>query len=301
MSSHADRTIQAPLAPTAPLRIGFVNLMPNPVDPIRDFSSLFAEYAGQNIEIVDLTPTPDSITTDVDRLAYRRENMTPLSTIATQNLDGLILTGFGKEDVAFENLKFWDEVTDALDHAQQQGIPVYASCWGSHAALYHHHGVTKTCDMTDKISGVFAQTVIAPKHPLMMGVPETINMPVSRYGRSNDGAMANNESLIVLAKSDETGISIATDGRVTYVTGHPEYPSTALAGEYHRDAVANTPHLRVPEGVFVNDDPARGYLAASWKKASGTFIKNWIQQVADAKATRAPTIFSQASALNHGG
>ncbi|HPF77701.1 MAG TPA: homoserine O-succinyltransferase [Alphaproteobacteria bacterium] len=265
------------------LKIGFINLMPTPIDPVRDFSKLFAKYADHDIHVVDFTPTPDFITTDVARHNYRKTHQLDLSKLAAENPDGLILTGFGKEDVPFESLKFWDEVTTALDIAEDRNIPVLASCWGSHAALYHHHGVGKTWDMTDKISGVFKQHVIERDHHLMQGVDASFTMPVSRYGRSSEDNIVHNSSLVILAGSPETGSAVVTDGRILYLTGHPEYPEEALANEYLRDKQAGVAHLRVPENVFVNDCPNSGIQPISWAENSGRLLGNWVQSVHGAK------------------
>ena len=110
-------------------------------------------------------------------------------------MDGLILTGYGKEDLAFEDIRFWTKITKSLDHAQEQHIPLLASCWGSHATLYHYHKLNKAYIPEDKISGVFKQSVTRPNHPFMKGIPKTLSIPVSRYGRSCDIAIKGNRNI----------------------------------------------------------------------------------------------------------
>lgn len=271
------------------LRIGFVNLMPNPADPVRDFAKLFAQQDEHAVKILDFSPTPDLITTDSDRLTYRNEHQLPLSELAFHNLDAIVLTGFGKEDLRFEDLKFWPEVREALDVAKAENLPVLASCWGSHAALYHHYGVEKTWDMTHKISGVFRQLNTAPDHPITRGIGEDLTMPVSRYGRSDDSAIEDHADLDVLARSPETGVSVVSDGRILFLTGHPEYPAEALADEFRRDAKQGVAHLNVPENVFVNDDPSADVLPSSWKDAAAKLAINWLNSVATAKRTNTPS------------
>lgn len=265
------------------LRLGFMNLMPNPLDPVRDFGVLIGKNTAHNIHLLDFTPTPSLITQDPRRRTYRTENLMPSDRIPAEQLDALILTGFGKEDVPFEKLKFWDEVTSALDTAQQQNIPVLASCWGSHAALYHHHNVEKHCDMHNKISGVFAQKVRVTGHLLMRNIGDAITMPVSRYGRSNDRNINSHPKLKTLAGNLDTGAGIVTDGRVLYLTGHPEYPVNALPDEYMRDKKNNVPHTSIPKNVFQNSDPTKPFFPISWEQASGHLIANWIKSVQENK------------------
>ena len=282
-----ERLLSPIVADSDTLRVGFVNLMPSPADPVRDFATLLAAQGSHTVELLDFTPTPDSITTDADRLAYRSNHLTPLAEIDRHSVDAIILTGFGKEDVAFEDLRFWHEITAVLDYAEEQDIPVLASCWGSHAALYHHYDVEKGWDLKDKISGVFAQSNVRPDHPVMQGVEARFTMPVSRYGRSDDMAIANNPKLEVLASSDETGVSVVSDGRILFLTGHPEYPAEALPNEFHRDAAKKVPYLSVPKNVFEGDNPDREALPASWRESSEKLARNWLDSVASKKAEKA--------------
>jgi homoserine O-succinyltransferase len=269
------------------LRVGVVNLMPKPADPVRDFATLLAAQGNHTVQLLDFTPTPNSITTDDDKLAYRNDHLIPLAQISDQRPDAIILTGFGKEDVAFEDLRFWHEIKAVLNYAEEHDIPVLASCWGSHAALYHHYGVEKGWDLRNKISGVFKQSNAQPDHPIMQDVDATFTMPVSRYGRSDDTAISESRKLQILASSNETGVSVVSDGRILFLTGHPEYPAEALPNEYHRDAAAGTAHLAVPKNVFEGDDPNHEVLPASWRQSAEKLARNWLDSVADKKAEKA--------------
>ncbi len=260
------------------LKIGVINLMPDPTHPIHDFGILFARHAQQDIQLLDFSPTPDKIRNDRRAIA-RRKMMIHIDELVYAKPDAIILTGYGKEDIAFEDLKFWSEITGALDYAKINGTPVLASCWGSHAALYHHHNVQRYYAAEDKISGIFSLNVEDSQHPIMTGIPDVIDAPVSRYGRSDDDTIRENSEITVLASSDDTGIAIATDERVLYLTGHPEYADEAIADEYRRDLKAETPHLKVPLNVFINNDPDQNLLPNSWKDASGQLIRNWVNVV----------------------
>lgn len=281
-------------AGTGALNLGIINLMPNPVDPVRDFAAACA-HTDQDIAIYEFAPDPAQ-TKDPDRKSYRADYCEKITDIHKFKIDRAILTGFGVEDVPFEKLPFWSEVENGLDHIQENKIPLLASCWGSHAALYHYHKVDKTWDMTDKISGHFTQTVRDASHPLMQSIGSDFVMPVSRYGRSDDQQIREKSALSVLAENDQTGASIVVDDHVTYVTGHLEYAITAVADEYRRDLKNNVPHTKIPVDVFVNDDPEQGLLTINWEHAQKTFFGNWISQATDVSANKnqAPTL--QASA-----
>lgn len=268
-----------------PLRVGFINLMPKPVDPVVDFGTLFAGQNAHNVQIIDFGPTPTLYSKTPEKQALRK-HLRPLRDLAEHNLDGIILTGYGKEELAFETINFWKEVETALDHVKEKKIPMLASCWGSHAALHYYHGVHKDYDMSDKISGIFEQAVLQKNHPFMHNISDSIPIPVSRYGRSCDKTIENNPDLIVLAKSEETGTAIVTDtdGDVLYLTGHPEYNADSLPGEYFRDLEAGTPHLRVPANVFGDNKPHEdNILPASWQRPAKILAKNWLDAVANRK------------------
>ena len=284
-----------------PLRIGFINLMPTPTDPVVDFGRLFAGQNNHDIEILDFGPTTELYTTTPKKQALR-SHLLPLSTLPEHDLDGLILTGYGKEDLAFEDISFWDEITKSLNHAQEQHIRLLASCWGSHAALYHYHKVNKAYIPEDKISGVFQQSVTQPDHPFMKDIPEMLAMPVSRYGRSCDAAIKGNSNLISLAESTETGTSIVTDsnGDVLYLTGHPEYTATSLPNEFFRDIQSGTLHLRLPKNVFQNEVAHQNsILPASWQSMAQKLASNWLDAVHDRKTVSSPAtaVFTHGAAL----
>jgi homoserine O-succinyltransferase len=282
---YAEKSAEAQKA----LRIGFVNLMPNPTHPVVDFTRLFARHACNDVHVLDFTPTPNLIRKDA-LAVQRRKIMTHISEIQNANLDAIILTGYGVEKVPFQELEFWNEITDALDYAETNNVPVLASCWGSHAALYHHHGVERTYVPDEKISGIFQLQIKQEDHPLVKGISGTIDAPVSRHGRSDDNAIQKNSDIAVLATSDDAGISIATDGRILYLTGHPEYAHSAVADEYKRDLTdPNINHVQIPKNVFIDDNPAAGLRPNSWKDASGLLIKNWLHSVALVKYKKSLT------------
>jgi len=271
----------------APLRVGIINLMPTPVDPVADFGRLLAQNPNRNIEIFDFSPTPEKIS-DNSYTIVERAKLIPLNDIGDYSLDGAFLSGFGKEDMAFEQLRFWNELTDALDILEQDNTPIYASCWGAHAALYHHHDVEKTWDVKTKVLGVFDQQISEPDHPLVRGIDPELGfpMPVSRIGKCNEGQILANPNLTVIATNEATGASIVADGRITYITGHPEYNAQSLPQEYVRDVARNAPHLCVPVNVFANDRASCEILPARWLEPAETLINNWV----DTLDTRNPEL-----------
>ena len=110
------------------------------------------------------------------------------------------------------------------------------SCLAAHAALLVYDGIERR-RLPVKCSGVFRQQA-ERYHALGRGLPESVDMPHSRY---NDVPL---ELLVgagyeAVLHSREVGWTIASRRRgrslLVLAQGHPEYSGTILLREYRRD------------------------------------------------------------------
>ena len=57
--------------------------------------------------------------------------------------DGLIITGAPVEHMDFEEVDYWNELTEIMDWADKNVTSTFHICWGAQAGLYYRYGVKK--------------------------------------------------------------------------------------------------------------------------------------------------------------
>jgi homoserine O-succinyltransferase len=261
-------------------RIGLVSIMPSPETSVTDIARMLTRAEG-NV-VLDLYRFETLPTRDWQKRSYLNKFHAAARQITLDRPDGLIIDGFGKEELPFDKLSFWPEFQETLNAASASGTPLLTICWASQAALFHHHGAERPY-FEEKLSGVFEQTVVRPDHPIMEGVGESFNLPVSRRGRCIEEQIESNPALEILARSQETGSSVVWDREnlVLALTGHGEYSEASLPGEFERDTRNNVAFTKIPKGVFENDDPSGRILANSWQDANRRIFANWVKLAAE--------------------
>ncbi len=255
-----------------PLRIAILNLMP---------TKLTTE--AQLLRLIGNTPIQVDIT-----LVYPVTHVpkhTPAEHLATfykcfqeirgERFDGLIITGAPVEDLPFEEVNYWDELTQILDWSQRNVHSTLHICWGAQAGLYHHYGIPKH-PLNEKLFGVFKHTVSRRNIQLFMGFDDEFLVPHSRHTEVRRSDIENVKGLEILAESDEAGVcvAVAKDGRQIFLTGHPEYDALTLKAEYNRD-IGRGLDVRVPENYFPGDDPQKDPVV-KWRSHASLLFANWI-------------------------
>ena len=69
-------------------------------------------------------------------------------------------------------------------------------------------------------------------------------------------------------------MAVSEDGRMIFVTGHPEYDRLTLKAEYDRD-VARGLKIAVPQNYFPGDDPRRDPVM-TWRSHAHLLYSNWL-------------------------
>jgi homoserine O-succinyltransferase len=82
--------------------------------------------------------------------------------------------------------------------------------------------------------------------------------------------------LKLAAISEEAGVymAVSDDGRMIFVTGHPEYDRLTLKVEYDRDVAKGIP-ITIPKNYFPGDDPRRDPLV-TWRSHAHLLYSNWL-------------------------
>lgn len=255
-----------------PLQIGLLNLMPL---KIATETQILRCLSNTPIQIeVDLiqTKTYHSKNTPEDHLLTFYKTF---DDIKEKKYDGFIITGAPIELMDFEEVEYWNELTQIMDWTKTHVHSTLHICWGAQAGLYYHYGIPKY-ELSQKMSGIFKHHVLSPKEPLMRGFDDVFAAPHSRHTEVRAADIVKNDNLHLLAESDEAGVYIveSINGRQFFVLGHSEYDSDTLKTEYDRD-LAKGLNPAVPCHYFKNDDPADEILV-TWKAHAHLLYTNWV-------------------------
>ncbi|CDC95309.1 homoserine O-succinyltransferase [Roseburia sp. CAG:380] len=255
-----------------PLQIAILNLMPlkedTEIQMMRSLSNTplqleitfltTASYIGKN--------TPES---------HLNQFYQTFDDVKNKNFDGLIITGAPVEQMEYEEVQYWDELTHIMDWSKTNVTSTLHICWGAQAGLYYHYGIPKYL-LPQKAFGIFEHRVHHRKIPLLRGFDDVFWAPHSRNTGVDSKAIAACDDLLLLADSPEVGelILMAQDGRQIFVLGHLEYDRLTLDKEYKRD-IAKGIDIALPENYYPNDDPDQKPLLR-WRGAANAMYSNWI-------------------------
>ncbi|XID93278.1 homoserine O-succinyltransferase [Paenibacillaceae bacterium WGS1546] len=255
-----------------PLRIAILNLMPTKETTETQLLRLIGNTPLQ-LEAVLLHPkTHTSKNTSADHLSSFYKTF---DDIQDEKYDGMIITGAPVEHLPFEDVDYWDELTEIMDWTVDNVTSTFHICWGAQAGLYHHYGVRKY-PLREKMFGVFPHGVSKKNTPLLRGFDETFFVPQSRHTEVLRSEVASVPGLEILSESEEAGVYIAAtaDGKQIFVTGHSEYDPTSLKWEYDRDKAKGL-RINVPKNYFPNDDPSRSPVS-TWRAHANLLFSNWL-------------------------
>ncbi len=197
------------------------------------------------------------------------------SDLKDQFFDGMIITGAPVEQLKFEEVDYWEEVTEIFNWTKKHVTSTIFLCWAAQAALYHFYGLEKK-PLDHKMFGLFWHEVKNRKIPLVRGFDDMFLAPHSRHTEVSMGDIRKCEALTVLAESEEAGLflAMAEGGRKIFVMGHPEYDRVTLDGEYKRDLSKNLP-IEMPKNYYKDNDPNNmPYLM--WRAHANNLYTNWL-------------------------
>lgn len=255
-----------------PLRIAILNLMPTKETTETQLLRLIGNTPLQ-VEVVLLHPrTHTSKNTSAEHLESFYKTF---DEIAHLYFDGMIITGAPVEHLPFEQVNYWEELTEIMDWTKRHVTSTFHICWASQAGLYHHYGVPKY-NLDAKIFGVFPHSVETRNVPLLRGFDELFYVPQSRHTEVRRQDIEGIEKLDILSESEDSGIYIVAsrDGKQIFVTGHSEYDPASLKYEYDRD-IAKGIHVDLPRNYFPGDNPERMPLS-TWRAHANLLFSNWL-------------------------
>lgn len=255
-----------------PLKIVILNLMPTKVETETQLLRLLGNSPLQvDIELLQMVTHKSKNTT--------REHLTKfyktLDEIRDEKFDGMIVTGAPVELLEFEEVDYWQELTEVFDWAKKNVYSTMFICWGAQAGLYYRYGIKKRL-LEKKLFGIYNHSIINPKHPLMRGFDDFFLVPHSRYTGVDEKDIEAIDDLEILATSKKAGVSIvcSKNGREFYLFGHCEYDYDTLAKEYYRD-IAKGVKIDIPYNYFPENNINRK-PQMFWRSHASLLYQNWL-------------------------
>lgn len=258
-------------SPVKPLQVAVLNLMPLKEQTERQLLRRIAT-AGPLAEVTFVT-TESYHSKHVDPKHLQRF-YTTFSQIWKRKWDGLIITGAPVENMEFEEVAYWQELTQIMEWSRQQVRSVLHICWGAQAGLYYHYGISKK-PLRQKQFGIFEHEVKVTC-PLTRHMDNPFAAPHSRHTCTPREEVLREKRLQILCESPMAGVYLMLDPqeRHVFVTGHSEYEADTLEKEYRRDLAKGLP-IQKPYRYFPEDDDTKRPVS-TWKRHSETLFHNWL-------------------------
>ena len=117
-----------------------------------------------------------------------------------ERYDGMIITGAPVETLDFEDVTYWDEMTEIFSWARTHVTSTLYICWAAQAGLYYHYGVPKY-QLPKKMFGVFPQHTLLSKLPIFRGFDDVFQMPHSRHTEIHREDIEKQHELSLIAES----------------------------------------------------------------------------------------------------
>ena len=255
-----------------PLRIVILNLMPLKITTETDLIRLLSNTPLQlDISFMKLkSHTPKNTPIEHMMMFYR-----DFESMRNEKFDGMIITGAPVEQLDYEDVSYWDEITDIFAWARTHVTSTLYICWAAQAGLYYHYGVSKY-PLPKKMFGIFPQVKLNAQLPIFRGFDDVFQMPHSRHTELHRDDILACPELTLIAESEDCGVSIvmARGGREFFITGHLEYAPDTLDKEYRRDKDIRD-DVELPKHYYRNDCFEEGPLV-TWRAHANLFYSNWI-------------------------
>jgi homoserine O-succinyltransferase/O-acetyltransferase len=264
-----------------PLRIGIVNIMPR-VESYERHLLAPLERAPWLVEPVWIRLRSHVYSSsDHDHIA--RFYRTYEQACREAPLDGLILTGAPVEELPFEDVTYWPELREILEHARAHVPTTLGLCWGG-LALAKLLGIEKHRFAT-KLFGVFENRSLEPGRGVLGSGDDRFWCAQSRHSGVSDAALeaaARDGVVRLLSHAPETGYTVfeTPDHRFVMHLGHPEYEPARLVEEWERDTKLSRADVEAPKNLDLRAP------ANVWRAHRTTLFLDWLEIAAEGAGPR---------------
>lgn len=272
-NSFALKYDQALRQDIRPLKIVILNLMPDKMETELQLLRLLSQSPLQiDVEFIQMR-THKAKHTDV---TYLNNYYLTFDKIKASYFDGLIITGAPVEQLAFEEVDYWEELTNILAWSQTHTTSTLHICWGAQAALYYHYGISKT-KYPHKLFGIYENTIVN-NHQLLRGFSDLFFAPQSRH-TSIDTKQVDQAPLTILTENAKIGplMLVSNDQQNVFILGHMEYDTQTLHEEYQRDQKQGLV-ITKPENYYFGA-AAQENIKNRWRSEAYLFYHNWLNDI----------------------
>ena len=257
-----------------PLKIVVLNLMPIKITTETDLIRLLSNSPLQiEVSLMKLKSHTSKNTPVEHMKAFYRD----FELMKNEKFDGMIITGAPVEHLDFEDVNYWDEITEIFEWTRTHVTSTFYICWAAQAGLYYHYGIPKY-PLEKKMFGIFEHHICDGfQHlPIFRGFDDVFYVPHSRHTEVRREDIEKCEGLQVISESADSGVHIvrARGGREFFVTGHSEYSPYTLDTEYRRDLDKGLP-IEMPRNYYREDNPEKGPLVR-WRSVANLLFSNWL-------------------------
>ena len=255
-----------------PLEIVLLNLMPTKIVTETQLSRMLGNTPLQvHLELMMLASHKPKNTPEEHLLAFYKT----FDDLKDRKFDGMVITGAPVENMPFEQVNYWEELTKIMEWSKDHVHSTFHICWGAQAGLYYHYGIQKK-PLPEKLFGVFPHKADYKRAILLRGFDDEFWVPHSRHTTIDREDIEAVPGLKILASSEEAGVYIVMnkEGRQIFVTGHSEYDPDTLEREYLRDKYLGLP-IQVPKHYYPNDDDSKPPIVR-WRGHGNLLYSNWL-------------------------
>ena len=255
-----------------PLEIVLLNLMPTKIATETQFSRLLGNTPLQvHLELMHTTTHRAKNISQDHLLSFYKI----FEEIKHRKFDGMVITGAPVEHMEFEDVDYWEELTEIMRWSKTNVHSTLHICWGAQAGLYYHYGIQKH-PLPEKLFGVYEHQADYKRSILMRGFDDVFWVPHSRHTTVLREDIESVPGLKILASSKEAGVYavMSKEGRQIFVTGHSEYDPMTLNSEYVRDKNLGLP-IKPPVNYFPENDDTREPIVR-WRGHANLLFSNWL-------------------------
>jgi len=258
------------------LRVGIINLMPR--------AENYERYLLRPLDRTLLAVSPVWIrlgshrysSSDAERI--RSAYLTFDEALARGRLDAVVLTGAPVEELAFEEVRYWAELSEILQTCRRGVASTLGLCWGA-LALARQLGVDKAL-FPAKLFGVFENRHLLADHPITGGTDDSFWCAHSRHSGILDRDLEREQSagnVRLLSHGAETGYTVfeTVDHRFLMHLGHPEYEAERLVEEWKRDTALGRTDVPRPQNLDLERP------RTIWRSHCNELVTQWLRFVAE--------------------
>ncbi|MDE5764340.1 MAG: homoserine O-succinyltransferase [Ruminococcus sp.] len=255
-----------------PLKVIILNIMPKKIETECQLLRLLSNTPLQvDIELLQMASHVSKNTSRHHLESFYKT----FEEIKSCRYDGMIVTGAPVELLDYENVDYWNEITQIFEWSKTHVFSTLHICWAAQAGLYYHFGIPKY-PLERKMFGIFPHRAEVGNSLLLRGFDDVFQVPHSRNTEIRREDIEKISQLEILTSSEISGVHIIANknGRQYFITGHSEYDRDTIANEYFRD-VKKGIDIQIPYNYFPDDNPENTPVF-SWRCTANLMFSNWL-------------------------